>query len=37
MGLVSALAQNLGLASLTVLAAALTLYLLYVMTHPERF
>lgn len=37
MGLVSALAQNLGLASLTAIAVALTLYLLYVMIHPEKF
>ncbi|MCI4338993.1 MAG: K(+)-transporting ATPase subunit F [Thermoplasmata archaeon] len=37
MGLVSALAQNLGLTSLTVIAVALTLYLLYVMIHPEKF
>ena len=37
MGLASALVQNLGLASLTVLALALTLYLLYVMIHPEKF
>lgn len=37
MGLASALAQNLGLASLTVIALALTFYLLYVMIHPENF
>jgi K+-transporting ATPase KdpF subunit len=37
MGLVSTLAQNLGLTSLTVIAVALTLYLLYVMIHPEKF
>ncbi len=32
----SALADNLGLVSLTVLAVGLTIYLLYVMIHPER-
>jgi|HubBroStandDraft_1064217.scaffolds.fasta_scaffold06857_2 K+-transporting ATPase KdpF subunit len=37
MGTVSALAQNLGLVSLTVIALALTVYLLYVMVHPEKF
>jgi K+-transporting ATPase KdpF subunit len=37
MGTVSALAQNLGLVSLTVLSIALTIYLLYVMIHPEKF
>ncbi|MGI0131217.1 MAG: K(+)-transporting ATPase subunit F [Thermoplasmata archaeon] len=37
MGLVSALAENLGLLTLTVLAVGLTLYLLYVMIHPEKF
>jgi len=29
--------QHLGLAVLTVLSAALTVYLLYVMLRPERF
>jgi len=37
MGLLTALADNLGLASLTVLALALTGYLLYAMIHPEKF
>jgi K+-transporting ATPase KdpF subunit len=37
MGLLVALAQNLGLATLTVLAVALTGYLVYSMLHPERF
>jgi K+-transporting ATPase KdpF subunit len=37
MGLFDAIAQNLGLTTLTVLAAALTIYLVYSMLHPERF
>jgi K+-transporting ATPase KdpF subunit len=37
MGLVSALADNLGLVTLTLVAVALTIYLLYAMIHPERF
>jgi K+-transporting ATPase KdpF subunit len=37
MGPVSALAQNLGLVTLTAIAIALTVYLLYVMIHPEKF
>ncbi len=37
MGLVSSLADNLGLVTLTVLAVGLTIYLLYAMVHPERF
>jgi K+-transporting ATPase KdpF subunit len=37
MDLVSALLHNLGLISLTLIAVALTVYLLYVMIHPERF
>jgi hypothetical protein len=37
MGLVSSLAQNLGLVTLTVIAIGLTFYLLYVMVHPENF
>jgi len=37
MGLLAALAANLGLATLTLLSVALTIYLLYVMIHPEKF
>ena len=37
MGLVAALAANLGLATLTLISVALTIYLLYVMIHPEKF
>jgi K+-transporting ATPase KdpF subunit len=37
MGLVQSLANHLGLTVLTVLALALTLYLIYSMVHPERF
>jgi K+-transporting ATPase KdpF subunit len=37
MGLFDALVQHLGLATLTVVAVALTLYLVYSMVHPERF
>jgi K+-transporting ATPase KdpF subunit len=37
MGLASWLAQNPGLTALSVLALLLTAYLIYVMTHPERF
>jgi len=37
MGSLSWLADNLGLTVLTVLAVALSLYLIYVMIRPERF
>ncbi|HTW39645.1 MAG TPA: K(+)-transporting ATPase subunit F [Thermoplasmata archaeon] len=37
MGTVSALAQNFGLVTLTVIAIVLTVYLLYAMIHPEKF
>jgi K+-transporting ATPase KdpF subunit len=37
MGLFEAIAQNLGLTTLTVLAVVLTIYLVYSMLHPERF
>ena len=37
MGTVSEIAQNFGLITLTVLSLALTVYLLYVMIHPEKF
>jgi K+-transporting ATPase KdpF subunit len=37
MGLFTALAQNLGLATLTLVAIGLTIYLLYVMVRPEKF
>jgi K+-transporting ATPase KdpF subunit len=37
MGPISALAQHFGLVSLTVIAIGLTVYLLYVMIHPEKF
>ena len=37
MGLLTALAQNLGLVSLSLIALGLTVYLLYVMVHPEKF
>jgi K+-transporting ATPase KdpF subunit len=37
MGLLSWLVANSGLAALTVLAVALTGYLVYAMLHPEEF
>jgi K+-transporting ATPase KdpF subunit len=37
MGLVAALADNLGLATLTLISIGLTIYLLYAMIHPEKF
>ena len=37
MGLLSAVAQNLGLTVLTVISVALVVYLAYSMVHPERF
>jgi hypothetical protein len=37
MGLVDSLGQHLGLLVLTAIAVALTVYLLWVMAHPERF
>jgi K+-transporting ATPase KdpF subunit len=37
MGPVTALTANLGLITLSLIAVALTIYLLYVMIHPERF
>ncbi len=37
MGLVQALADHLGLLTLTAIAVVLTLYLVYSMVHPERF
>jgi K+-transporting ATPase KdpF subunit len=37
MGLFESLAQNLGLATLSVIAIGLTVYLIYSMVHPERF
>jgi len=37
MGLVATIAHNLGLLTLSLLALALTVYLLYIMVHPERF
>jgi K+-transporting ATPase KdpF subunit len=37
MGLVSELAQHLGLVTLTAIAAVLTIYLLYAMVRPEKF
>ncbi|MGA8543112.1 MAG: K(+)-transporting ATPase subunit F [Thermoplasmata archaeon] len=37
MGPVAALAQNLGLVTLTAIAIGLGIYLLYVMIHPEKF
>jgi hypothetical protein len=37
MGLVDALGQHLGLLVLTAIAIGLTVYLLWVMAHPERF
>lgn len=33
----AALAANLGLAVLTVIAVGLSLYLIYAMIHPEKF
>ena len=37
MGLFEALADNVGLATLTTIAVILTIYLAYSMVHPERF
>jgi K+-transporting ATPase KdpF subunit len=37
MGLASWLAQNPGLVTLSAIAVLLTVYLIYVMIHPERF
>ncbi|HTW76940.1 MAG TPA: potassium-transporting ATPase subunit F [Thermoplasmata archaeon] len=37
MGLATWLAQNPGLVALSVIALALTVYLIFVMAHPERF
>jgi hypothetical protein len=37
MGSLEWVVQNLGLVTLTVICAALTLYLAYCMIHPERF
>ncbi len=37
MGLLEAVAQNLGLAVLTAVSVMLTAYLVYSMVHPERF
>lgn len=37
MGPLTALAQNLGLVTLTLIAVGLTFYLLYAMIRPERF
>jgi K+-transporting ATPase KdpF subunit len=37
MGPLYAIAQHLGLTALTVIALALTIYLIYSMVHPERF
>ncbi|HTZ61682.1 MAG TPA: K(+)-transporting ATPase subunit F [Thermoplasmata archaeon] len=37
MSVVSAVLDNLGLVTLTAISIALTVYLLYVMTHPEKF
>lgn len=37
MGPVSALAANLGLVTLSLIAVGLTIYLIHVMIHPERF
>ncbi len=37
MGLATWLAQNPGLVSLSAVAIALTVYLIFVMAHPERF
>ncbi len=37
MGLLAALLHNLGLATLTLISVALTIYLVYVMIHPEKF
>jgi K+-transporting ATPase KdpF subunit len=37
MGLASWLAQNPGLTALSLIAVALTIYLILVMIHPERF
>ncbi|HTT72951.1 MAG TPA: K(+)-transporting ATPase subunit F [Thermoplasmata archaeon] len=37
MAVLQALADNLGLTVLTVIAVALSLYLVYAMIHPEKF
>jgi K+-transporting ATPase KdpF subunit len=37
MGPFNAVAENLGLTTLTAIAVFLTLYLIYSMVHPERF
>ncbi len=37
MDALAVVAQNLGLTLLTVVAVALTIYLVYSMVHPERF
>ena len=37
MGVLQALAAHLGLTVLTVIAVALSLYLIYAMVHPEKF
>ena len=37
MGVLEAVAQNLGLTVLTVVSLVLVLYLAYSMVHPERF
>jgi hypothetical protein len=37
MGLATWLAQNPGLAALSAVALVLTVYLIFVMVHPERF
>jgi K+-transporting ATPase KdpF subunit len=37
MGLAAWVAQNPGLTALSVIALLLTVYLIYVMVHPERF
>lgn len=37
MGALGAIEQNLGLVALTVIAFALTMFLVYSMIHPERF
>ena len=37
MGILAAIAQNLGLVSLTVISVVLTAYLASSMLHPERF
>ncbi len=37
MGLATWLAQNPGLVALSAVSIALTIYLIFVMAHPERF